>query len=123
MLIFAETVFDMTHLIDSEKLTAEIKRLDEKYRTIRVNGKLQEAREADLVIKVLHSLSITITSLQQEQPEVDLEGEIRDYFSKWDYDYYNCVITMGNGIVATLSSIQNVARFFYELGLKARKEE
>lgn len=55
--------------IDSEKLIAEIKRLDEKYRTIRVNGKLQEAREADLVIRVLHNLSIIITSLRKEQPE------------------------------------------------------
>ena len=72
---------------------------------------------------VLHDLRSDITSLQQEQSEVDLEREIRDYFSKWDYDPYHCVITMDNDIVATLSSILTVARHFYELGLKARKEE
>jgi len=61
--------------------------------------------------------------VQQEQSEVSLEREIRDYFSKWNYNFYNSVITMDNDIVATLSSIQNVARHFYELGLNARKEE
>ena len=59
---------------------------------------------------------------KMEQPEVDLEREIRDYFSKWDYDYYTGVITMDNNITATLSSILNVARHFYELGLNARKK-
>lgn len=60
--------------------------------------------------------------LQQERPEVELERELRDYFSKWGYNIYNGAITMDNGIVVTLSSIQNVARHFYELGLKARKK-
>lgn len=59
----------------------------------------------------------------QEQPEVDLEKEIRDYFSKWDYDFYNRVITMDNDTVATLLSIQNVARHFWKKGYNARKEE
>lgn len=59
---------------------------------------------------------------KQEQPEVELERELRDYFSKWGYNIYNGAITMDNGIVVTLSSIQNVARHFYELGLKARKK-
>lgn len=60
--------------------------------------------------------------LQQEQPEVDLEREIRDYFSKWDYNYYTGVITMDNNITATLSSILNVARHFYELGKTQEKK-
>lgn len=62
-------------------------------------------------------------SLQQEQPEVDLEREIRDYFSKWGYNIYNGAITMDNGIVVTLSSIQNVARHFWNKGYNARKED
>ena len=57
-----------------------------------------------------------------KQPEVDLEREIRDYFSKWSFDYYNSVITMNNDIVATLSSIQNVARHFYELGASVMRK-
>ena len=77
----------------------------------------------DMRLETLKRIREKKNQFQQEQPEVELEREIRDYFSKWDYGSYDGVITMGNGIVATLSSIQNVARYFYELGLKARKEE
>lgn len=101
--------------IDAEKL---IERLEEMKRAEYENcggvnsktGALQEVQEL-------------IASLQQEQAEVELERELRDYFSKWGYNIYNGAITMDNGIVVTLSSIQNVARHFYELGLNARKEE
>ena len=100
--------------IDAEKLIAEIQKLRSETCISESDDYYEYAKSEIIDI---------ITSLQKEQPEVDLEREIRDYFSKWDYDYYNCVITMGNDIVATLSSIQNVARHFYELGLNARKEE
>lgn len=97
----------MSKYIDAEKLIAEIERLHKAH-----SGKYG----CDEVALNLEYLEDFITSLQQEQPEVDLEREIRDYFSKWDYDTYNCVITMDNNLVATLSSILNVARHFYELG-------
>ena len=61
--------------------------------------------------------------IQREQPEVELEREIRDYFSKWSYNIYNGAITMDNGIIVTLSSIQNVARYFWNKGYNARKED
>ena len=77
----------------------------------------------DMRLETLKRIREKKNQFQQEQPEVELEREIRDYFSKCNFDYYNSVITMDNDIVATLSSIQNVARYFYELGLKARKEE
>jgi hypothetical protein len=72
-----------------------------------------ERDEAEMLVAL--AKEELLKSLQQEQPEVELERELRDYFSKWDYSSYDGVITMGNGIVATLSSIQNVARHFYEL--------
>ena len=65
----------------------------------------------------------SVSRFVQEQPEVELERELRDYFSKWGYNIYNGVITMDNDIVATLSSIQNVARHFWNKGYNARKEE
>lgn len=100
--------------IDSEKLIAEIKRLDEKYRTIRVNGKLSEAREADLVIRVLHNISITITSLQQEQPEVDLEkftDKIKTFQERYKYPE----------IVSIKGAMAFMARMFYQYPNIARQ--
>lgn len=102
--------------IDADKVISEIQRLHDVH-----SGK-HGCDEVGLNLEYLGDFITTLLS-KQEQPEVDLEGEIRDYFSKWDYDYYNGVITMDNDITATLSSIQNVARHFYELGLNARKEE
>ena len=104
----------MSKYIDAEKL---IERLEEMKRAEYENcggvnsktGALQEVQEL-------------IASLQQEQAEVEVERELRDYFSKWGSNIYNGAITMDNGIVVTLSSIQNVARHFYELGLNARKK-
>lgn len=55
--------------IDAEKLKDEIERLDDKYRTVRVNGTIQEAKEADLVVHVLRELSNFVSSIQREQPE------------------------------------------------------
>lgn len=52
--------------IDADKLKAEIERLDEEYRTLRVNGTIEEAKAADLVVHVIHGLSNFIRSLQQE---------------------------------------------------------
>lgn len=79
-----------------------------------------ERDEAEILVAL--AKEELLKSLQQEQAEVELERELRDYFSKWGYNIYNGAITMDNGIVVTLSSIQNVARHFYELGLNARKK-
>ena len=39
-----------------EQIIEEIERLDDKYRTVRINGTVQQAKEADLVVHVLHQL-------------------------------------------------------------------
>lgn len=59
------------------------------------------------------SLLDFIDSLQQEQPEVDLEKEYTEFVVS-DPVYSKLV----NGIVG-----KSIARHFYELGLNARKEE
>ena len=55
-----------------------------------------------------------IDSLQQEQPEVDLEKEIDAYLEP---------IKPSQIQEAPFTSMENIARHFYELGFKARKEE
>lgn len=54
----------------------------------------------------------TILERLNEQPEVDLEEEIAIYLRTFSSSF-------GNGI----EYAKNIARHFYELGLKARKEE
>ncbi len=90
--------------IDAEKFRAL---LVERYNAFQIgqhspfrNGKVESLRETVELID----------SLLQEQPEVDLEKEIEEYFPEetfytgWNYD-----------------DMEEVARHFYELGLNARK--
>lgn len=58
-----------------------------------------------------------IDSLQQEQPEVDLEKEIE----KW-FDLSGIGEAWENGEWST-NDVTRTARHFYELGLNARKED
>jgi len=97
--------------IDAEKLIAEIeRRLQENADKALVFGAAFAGRTAED-----NDLKNIITSLQQEQPDVDLEKIIRQ--------------TYHDGSVADTSDMdhvdyENIARHFYELGkLNARKEE
>ena len=94
--------------IDSEKLIAEIERLKDKYPSWQLKLAMDD-------------LCNSITSLQQEQPEVDLEKEI------------DLSIRLMPGVHSLEDSeqwykgryenIKELAHHFYELGLNARKEE
>lgn len=147
MLIFAEIVFDMTHLIDSEKLIAEIKRRITETEEL---GELGRANE-------LLMLEIFITSLQQEQPMPDStqliefwhedkemlkEKDFRD--DAWRLAYNAFMYGFGRGLAVKRdrpevdlekeiiryqredmdrdTTVGDVARHFYKLGLNARKE-
>ena len=79
--------------IDSEKLIAGIKHLQEKF-----------------PVATYEALYHLITSLQQEQPEEDLEKETK----RWKNKY---------GVVGMDDLWLDFAHHFYELGLNARKEE
>lgn len=68
-------------MTDKEKIKEEIERLDEKYRELRVDGTIQQAKEADLVVHVLQQLNNFIDSLPKEPASEDLEEEI-DRFAK-----------------------------------------
>lgn len=94
----------MGKYIDVKKLIAEIERRKVMLDTespFGVGGRV----ELELVLN-------TITSLQQEQPEVDLEKEIKSYFK-------------GFGMFPSvgIDDCIDIAKYFFELGLNARKEE
>ena len=70
----------------------------------------EEGAELGAAESILDSLDDIIDSLQQEQPEVDLENEIQIYSNYLEE----------NGLTAPLEA---VARHFWNKGYNARKEE
>ena len=98
----------MTKYIDAEKLIVEIERQKIGYNT---DG--NHAAEYETCKKILNITN----SLQQEQPEVDLEKEFEDYLDNvegqprmWHPD-------------EQIEWAKDIARHFFELGIKAGKEE
>lgn len=80
----------------------------------------EEGVELGAAESILDSIDDIIDSLQQEQTEVDLEKEMKEYFKGWTeteegiachYQYVD------------LNTCHGIASHFYELGLNARKEE
>ena len=82
--------------IDADKLIAEIERR-------RLSNRYIDTEDYE------NELLEIIDSLQQEQPEVDLEKEIKNYLAT------KCA---GDDE----PSVSEIARHFYELGLNARKK-
>lgn len=58
-----------------------------------------------------------IDSLQQEQPEVDLEEEIQLYIENIGFGHGGWIDGLSD------EDLRNIANHFYELGLNARKKE
>ena len=98
--------------IDSEKLIAEIKIIQKslEHRDVRFN-QIRRTR-TECMIEFCKELLRVITSLQQEQPEVDIKKEYDEYVSK-DPVYSKLV----NGIAGF-----SIAKHFFELG-RAGKED
>lgn len=73
----------------------------------------------------LQEVQELIASLKQEQLEVDLEKEMREYFEGWRINYYSETeeLLKPNGCTVDIDDIKEIARHFYELGLNARKKE
>ena len=98
----------MAHFAELQKKTEPV----DKYLSSFYQGKA----------KMCSELLGIIGSLQQEQPNVDLEMEIDMYFDGWhNSDVFGLV--NDDGWSATVEDIRNVARDFYALGINARKEE
>lgn len=98
--------------IDADRLIEQLKHyLDIQPATDGLPGKYSyEARGVKQAIDYALSL---IKDFQQEQPEVDLEKEYKEYVE--DDVVYSKLCNRNVGL--------SIARHFYELGLKERKEE
>lgn len=64
-----------------------------------------------------------VRSLQQEQPEVDLKKEIDKYFALWRQGASDEGCVNADSQFVSIYDCYRIARHFFELGLKARKEE
>ena len=106
--------------IDAERLRAEV-------------NEIQESGCAS-PISVCNDILSFIDYLQQEQPEVDLEKEIEDYAYSLPHSSTGSSAYVSDkrlpiarqfGIKHDWSFdyVEDIARHFYELGLKARKED
>lgn len=105
----------MDRYIDAEKLKTEITRL--KGQLIRGACASQIVMETNCKDEAYNEVLAIITSLQQEQPEVDLEKEIQKHIKEClDIKFPTTDIELIKKDVAY------TARKFYGLG-KARKEE
>lgn len=123
----------MNKYIDADKLIAEIER--RKYEVFPTNdGKVRACSTPDQLqygwLNALTWVHRLIASLQQEQPEVDLEKEMQEEYYK--YAIYESGSISGEGYQLeeqghyecnlTRKEFKDIARHFYELGLNARKE-
>lgn len=100
----------MSKYIDAEKLIAKIDNL-ESFSCI--------SEEQDGFYSAISRINDIIDSLQQEQPEVDLEKEIDLCWQDWISPSNQSSV---EGVLPK-SEFSMYARHFYELGLNARKEK
>lgn len=96
--------------IDAKKIRSEVERVKES--------------ECASPILVCDDILTFIEYLQDEQPEVDLEKEIDDYVNNhFSEGYDGILISDANSTELNLLDVSAIARHFFELGLKARKED
>jgi len=112
----------MSKYIDAEKLIAYLNKIMESYKSKMVDPTKFPIDHIDLMAllaREYQALIENVTSLQQEQPEVDLEKEIDVVWNP----RFNLGWDEKSLLSINRSAFETVARHFYELGLNARKEE
>jgi hypothetical protein len=59
---------------------------------------------------------------EQEQPVVDLEKELCEYFEGWRTNYYSETeeLLKNNGCTVDIDDVKEIARYFYELGKNSK---
>ena len=100
----------MNKYIDADLLIRKIKN---QIRLENLNFAALGGGEQSLCIKILTWVLKQIDSLQQEQPEVELEKELDKFYDSPLWEREN----------VSWMTYTRIALHFYELGLKARKEE
>ena len=115
----------MVHLIDKDTLVVEIKRrLKFVEKRLRRNNSYSERGNAawerdEALDNVYNSLLYFINTLEVE--EVDLEKIINDYFKDWKFDDELDIMVKPNNYSASFTDLKEIAKHFFELGLKAQK--
>jgi hypothetical protein len=113
----------MAKYIDAEKLITEIERL------IKVNQELKSSRFTEGIAAGYGDVLSAITSLQQEQPEVDLEKEMDKFYGIYRDDKGETYDVKDNEPCFDWKEDElaghelHIAIHFYVLGLNERKEE
>lgn len=106
----------MAQYIDKNVLIAEIKRRrDLHFKNYVEKGFESSEGKYD---EDKHILSFINTL---EVKKVDLEKEIKDYFNGWTEDEYNGAACHYQYV--NLQDCKSIAKYFFELGLKAQKGE
>ena len=108
----------MSKYINADELIAEIKRYKNKAdERLKIKGRTLSEEQKDLALQNLcGNLLHFVSTHQQEQSKVDLEKEIRDTCRGYRINDYH-EQELGK------QDIENIAHYFYELGLNARKEK
>ena len=96
--------------IDTERLKAEIERLEHENC---MNGGEHFCMRRAICLGNLRNI---ISPLYHEQPDVDLEKEIKRY-----QEHY--ILVRDKGFSLDWTDIETAARHFYELGKASRKED
>ncbi len=104
--------------IDADKLK---KLIDEKWKELADKGVKDGGGKYENEIYTYLSVLRLIDSLQQEQPEVDLEKEINGL----DNAYFDLdgIAVVGATHYITVEDLKDIARHFWNKGYNARHEE
>lgn len=112
----------MAHLIDKDALVAKIESKKKYAQTLgdnAINGSMQQFYDGmkQGCVDILSSLDTL------EVKEVDLEKIINDYFKDWNFDDELDIMIKPNNYSASFTDLKDIAKHFFELGLKAQKGE
>ena len=95
--------------IDAEKMIAEIERQQRRLMVLSNTKQANMLRDCAVQNGVYNSILVLINSLQHEQSNADLEKEIANQYES-NYEEY-----------LLYEEFADIAKHFYELGLKAQK--
>ena len=106
---------DNYELFDVPELLSFIDSLQQEQDILIINKKDWEAQEQFRKNKKFGK------PIQKEQPEIDLEKEIEEYFKGWSDDSEYGQAVMRNCACAGVDECKDIAHYFYNLGLNTRK--
>ena len=108
---------EVMKLINKDALVAEIEKLINEIYAGRSFDSLNSEQQTSLWY--VKSIMSSINNL--EVKEVDLEKIIDDYFKDWKFDDELDIMIKPNNYSASFTDLKEIAKHFFELGLKAQK--